>query len=343
MLAALFVASFIRKGVGILFKTTSSLQPPRTGHWCFRPLLLLLLLQVPCTMPSTTTGAQAPGNYAAAATALTAPPALPPTACPAPAPGARPPYPYPTSTDAPWPTGGFPAMPWAVAEGAGEGDWSVRSATSAVFIGNGTGPMGAAFLRNASRLGVVGLGWQMQDRLPTDPAGAINPALLGRLEQHQAAAAAELKRLRPGVRVLASADMDCTAGFWAASKAAMANSSLAAEARASQFVRDAPPFEALRGVQFSCLEVEVWWRPVLRSDHVRTEAPNSPQRRPQLTLHDARFAAGLAAVPALAERHHLPRRLGSDGRAVVELLQPNGGRILDRARSDRRRHERPEP
>ena len=103
------------------------------------------------------------------------------------------------------------------------------AATFANFLGNDTGPMNPALLHNVSALGLAGLGWQMGDHLPTDPAGVINPQQIGRLEERQSVAAAELKRLRPGVRVLSSADIACTAAFWRVSQAAMANASLAAQ------------------------------------------------------------------------------------------------------------------
>ena len=97
------------------------------------------------------------------------------------------------------------------------------------FLANSTGEMNAELLANVSSLGIVGLGWQMADRLATDPARFINPSLFGHLEARQAATAARLKTLRPGLRVLVSADMACTSGFWRVSQEAMANSTLAAE------------------------------------------------------------------------------------------------------------------
>ena len=97
------------------------------------------------------------------------------------------------------------------------------------FLGNDTGPMNPALLHNVSALGLAGLGWQMEDHLPTDPAGVINPQQIGKLEQRQSVASAALKRLHPGVRVLSSADIACTAAFWRVSQAAMANASLAAQ------------------------------------------------------------------------------------------------------------------
>ena len=97
------------------------------------------------------------------------------------------------------------------------------------FIGNQTGPMSAEMLHAAGSLGIAGLGWQMQDQLPTDAANSINVGLLGKLEQHQIEAAEALKRARLGVRVMVSADMDYTATFWGVSKRAMANQSLASE------------------------------------------------------------------------------------------------------------------
>ena len=159
--------------------------------------------------------------------AAAASPTPPPTACPAPAPNARPPYPYPTHTNPAWPTGGFPPLPWADASDAAS--WTMRAATFANFLGNDTGPMNPALLHNVSALGLAGLGWEMGDHLPTDPAGVINPQQIGKLEERQSVAAAALKRLRPGVRVLSSADIACTAAFWRVSQAAMANASLAAQ------------------------------------------------------------------------------------------------------------------
>jgi hypothetical protein len=151
-----------------------------------------------------------------------APPLI--TACPAPEPHAKPPYRYPKAINAPWPDGGWPALPptWAP-------EWGFRASTMVTFIGNQTGPMGAGMLHAASSLGIAGLGWQMQDQLPTDAASSINVGLLGRLEQNQAQAARALKQARPGVRVMVSADMDCTAAFWGVSKRAMANQGLASE------------------------------------------------------------------------------------------------------------------
>ena len=108
-------------------------------------------------------------------------------------------------------------------------DWGLRASTMVTFIANETGPMNAEMLQAAGSLGIVGLGWQMQVQLPTDAANAYNPALAGRLEQHQAEAAEALKGVRPGVRVMASADMDCTAAFWNISQRAMANETLASE------------------------------------------------------------------------------------------------------------------
>lgn len=118
-------------------------------------------------------------------------------------------------------------MPWANASDAAS--WTMRAATFANFLGNDTGPMNAAMLLNSSELGLAGLGWQMGDHLPTDPASSINPQECGKLEERQRVAAIALKRLRPGVRVLASADIACTACFWSVSQAAMRNNSLANE------------------------------------------------------------------------------------------------------------------
>ena len=148
-----------------------------------------------------------------------------PSFCSPPAKGSVPPYPYPSQTNAPWPDGGFPPIPWAAASSAGAG-WSVQEATSAMFLANSSGPMNSLYMRNASALGLVGIGWQQQDQLPTDPASFYNPALSGQLEAHQSAAAAALKKLKPELKVMVSADMDCTAAFWAVSKAAMLNASL---------------------------------------------------------------------------------------------------------------------
>ena len=118
-------------------------------------------------------------------------------------------------------------MPWANASSAAS--WTMRAATFANFLANDTGPMNDAMLRNSSALGLAGLGWQMGDRLPTDPASTINPQLCGQLEERQRVAATALKRLRPGLRVLASANIACTACFWSVSQAAMRNGTLASQ------------------------------------------------------------------------------------------------------------------
>jgi hypothetical protein len=113
-------------------------------------------------------------------------------------------------------------MPWAP-------DWTLQGSTFANFLGNSTGPMNEAFLRNVSSLGIAGLGWNSFFQLTTDPASFTNPKLLGHLEVLQGAEAEALKRLRPAQRVMVSADIDCTAAFWKVSQAAMANKTLAAE------------------------------------------------------------------------------------------------------------------
>lgn len=104
----------------------------------------------------------------------------------------------------------------------------MRQATFVPFLANATGPMNAELLANVSSLGIVGLGWQMGDRLITDPASYINPSLFGHLESKQAATAASLKKVSPGIKVLVSADMACTSQFWRVSQEAMANDTLAA-------------------------------------------------------------------------------------------------------------------
>ena len=125
---------------------------------------------------------------------------------------------YPPHTTPPWPGGGWPASPFA--------SWGLRNSTLINFIANTTGPMSDAFLLNASTLGIVGLGWQAGDQLATDPAKQIDPKCYGKLEEWQRGAAAQLKALRPGIKVIVSADIACTARFWNVSSQAMANTTL---------------------------------------------------------------------------------------------------------------------
>eukprot|EP00746_Dinoflagellata_sp_MGD_P018685 gnl/MRDRNA2_/MRDRNA2_143331_c0_seq1.p1 gnl/MRDRNA2_/MRDRNA2_143331_c0~~gnl/MRDRNA2_/MRDRNA2_143331_c0_seq1.p1 ORF type:complete len:456 (+),score=57.44 gnl/MRDRNA2_/MRDRNA2_143331_c0_seq1:49-1416(+) len=128
-------------------------------------------------------------------------------------------YPYPKQCDPSWPGGGFPALPWAP-------NWGLSESTASFFLGNNTGQNNKSETATEAQLAVVGLGWQLGIRNPTDGFNFYR-FVDGQLEQRQTAAAQALKKKNPRVRVMVSADMDCTAGFWGSSKRAMANSTLA--------------------------------------------------------------------------------------------------------------------
>ena len=131
-------------------------------------------------------------------------------------------YPYPTQIDGSWPGGGFPAQPsgWLPS-------LSLRASTANFFLGNNTGPNSETETGRECGLGTVGLSWAlgMYNGTRTNFVGAN-----GSLEERQRVAASAIKKqCGNATKVMLSADIDCTAGFWSVSKAAMANISEANE------------------------------------------------------------------------------------------------------------------
>ena len=99
--------------------------------------------------------------------------------------------------------------------------WDLRASTAGFFLGNTSGQNDAAESARETSLGVVGLGWQLG--LRDGAAWAVN----GGLESRQREAARLLKVSGSAVKVMVSAELDCTSPQWEASAAAIRNRSLA--------------------------------------------------------------------------------------------------------------------
>ena len=121
----------------------------------------------------------------------------------------------PAISDPPWPGGGFPPLPWAT--------WDLQASTAGFFLGNTSGPNSAAETGREASLGIVGLGWQLGLRRPDGSAWAAP----GGLERRQREAARQLKLRRPGVKVMVSAEIDCTFPQWGATAALLRDPGLA--------------------------------------------------------------------------------------------------------------------
>jgi hypothetical protein len=121
----------------------------------------------------------------------------------------------PAISDPAWPGGAFPPLPssWTT--------WDLRASTAGFFLGNTSGQNDTAESARETSLGVVGLGWQLG--LRDGAAWAVN----GGLESRQREAARLLKASGSAVKVMVSAELDCTSPQWEASAAAIRNRSLA--------------------------------------------------------------------------------------------------------------------
>jgi hypothetical protein len=116
------------------------------------------------------------------------------------------------ASDPGWPVGwgfashgGFPALP------AAWQSYSLQESTVGFFLGNASGMDSAAEEKAEVRLGVVGIGWQLNNI----------PSHHSNLETFEIEEAQRLKALRPGVRVMLTRESEATTTLYNSAKAKM--------------------------------------------------------------------------------------------------------------------------
>lgn len=100
--------------------------------------------------------------------------------------------------------GGFPALP----AGWPQRSYRLNSSLVGYFLGNASGMNSAEEVRAEDRLGVVGIGWQINNI----------PSHHTHLEQFEEETARQLKAIRPDVKAMALRNTEVATVFWDAAK-----------------------------------------------------------------------------------------------------------------------------
>jgi hypothetical protein len=102
--------------------------------------------------------------------------------------------------------GGFPPTPSSWGFSGVVRDWTV-----AYFMGNASGPNNAAAVAAQSRFGIAGIGWQINNKLGN----------YSHEEMYEAAAAQQIRALRPEAKVMVTRDTQVVTYFWDSAREAM--------------------------------------------------------------------------------------------------------------------------